>query len=58
MNNNTLKSTRLKMVLVLFAISLVFAYTGYFAADKWIDFIKWLFGLYAASEAYRKGVEK
>lgn len=43
-----LKSRKLLIVSILFVVATVFLATSFLTGAQWIDFIKWLFGLYVA----------
>lgn len=57
MNHNTLKSTRLWMVVVMWVAATTALGFGQFNADQWISFNQWLFGIYSVSEMGAKSAQ-
>lgn len=43
-----LSSKKLVLALLLFIASVIFLLTEYALFSEWSDFVKWIFGLYAA----------
>lgn len=57
MSHNTLASTRLQALIVIWLTACGLVFWGPMTVDQWIDITKWAFGIYAASEGVAKSAQ-